>query len=98
MLTDEFIQALLVPKVTQMAVIEEFGIFILISDKTVIAYHLDHFCQSHVSSSIYVSARKAPQKLSGSRDVGFFATGRIKDRTLVIYKKRDGISSIFKVR
>jgi hypothetical protein len=43
------------------------------------------------------NARRAPQKLSGSRDVGFFCTGRMKDRTLVFYKKRDGISSTFKV-
>lgn len=43
------------------------------------------------------SSRRAPQKLSGSRDVGFFATGRMKDRTLVFYKKREGISSTFKV-
>jgi hypothetical protein len=43
------------------------------------------------------SSRRAPQKLSGARDVGFFATGRMKDRTLVFYKKREGISSTFKV-
>ena len=44
------------------------------------------------------SARFAPQKLSGSRDVGFFNTGRMKDRTLVFYKKKDvGVSSTFKV-
>ncbi|KAL9588300.1 MAG: hypothetical protein Q9179_008007, partial [Wetmoreana sp. 5 TL-2023] len=35
--------------------------------------------------------------LSGARDVSFFATGRMKDRTLVFYKKREGVSSIFKV-
>lgn len=29
--------------------------------------------------------------------MGFFATGRMKDRTLVFYKKREGISSTFKV-
>jgi hypothetical protein len=43
------------------------------------------------------SARRAPQKLSGARDIGFFATGVMKDRTLVFYKKKDGISSTFKV-
>jgi hypothetical protein len=43
------------------------------------------------------STRRAPQKLSGARDIGFFATGVMKDRTLVFYKKRDGISSTFKV-
>ena len=43
------------------------------------------------------SGRKAPQKLSGAKDVGFFATGRQKDRALVFYKKRDGLNSTFKV-
>lgn len=43
------------------------------------------------------SARKAPQKLSGTRDIGFFATGKMKERTLVFYKKREGLSSTFKV-
>lgn len=29
--------------------------------------------------------------------MGFFATGRMKDRTLVFYEKRDGRSSVFKI-
>lgn len=73
----------------------------IISDKSLIAYHLDTICPvSGTASSAPnsdVSARRAPQKLSGNRDVGFFATGRMKDRTLVFYKKREGISSTFKV-
>ena len=84
-------------KVTQVAVFEEFNLFILISDRSLIAYHLDVVCPipgSHAESN---AARRPPQKLSGSREVGFFATGRMKDRALVIYKKKDGISSTFKV-
>ena len=87
---------------TQIAVLEEFSLFLLISDKSLIAYHLDSICpvaggapSSHAGSTD--SSRRAPQKLSGTRDVGFFATGRMKDRTLVFYKKREGISSTFKV-
>jgi hypothetical protein len=92
-------RAINVLRVTQIAVLEEFSILLLISDKSLIAYHLDSVCpagglQNMASES---SARRAPQKLSGARDVGFFATGRIKDRTLVFYKKKDGISSTFKV-
>ena len=89
-------------RVTQIAVLEEFSLFLLISDKSLVAYHLDNVCNpsgappgTNDSSS---SARFAPQKLSGSRDVGFFNTGRMKDRTLVFYKKKDvGVSSTFKV-
>lgn len=84
-----------------MAVLEEFNLFLLLSDKSLIAYHLDAVCSPDRTTATpgadNGSARKAPQKLSGSRDVGFFAVGRMKDRTLVFYKKRDGISSTFKV-
>ena len=86
-------------KVTQIAVLEEFSLFLLISDKSLIAYHLDNVVNaSGAPPGTNDSARFAPQKLSGSRDVGFFNTGRMKDRTLVFYKKKDvGVSSTFKV-
>lgn len=76
--------------------------FLLISDKSLIAYHLDTVCPVSggaptPNAGATDSSRRAPQKLSGARDVGFFATGRMKDRTLVFYKKREGISSTFKV-
>ncbi|KAK3676968.1 Rho guanine nucleotide exchange factor [Recurvomyces mirabilis] len=90
-------------KVTQIAVLEEFNLFLLIADKTLVAYHLDVVCPTDnrngpaTSNSNNDSARKAPQKLSGSRDVGLFAIGRQKDRTLVFYKKRENLNSVFKV-
>ncbi|KAH0324761.1 hypothetical protein KCU74_g7816, partial [Aureobasidium melanogenum] len=85
-------------KVTQVAVLEEFNLFLVLADKVLYAHHLDAVCQPLSSSAAEnSSSRKAPQRLSGSRDVGFFAVGRMKDRTLVFYKKRDGISSTFKV-
>lgn len=87
-------------RVTQIAVFEEFNVFLLIADKSLIAYHLDVVCPASgvPSQTSSDSARRAPQKLSGSREVGFFAAGRMKDRTLVFYKKRDGMTSTFKVR
>lgn len=86
-------------RVTQVAVLEEFNLFLLISDKSLIAYHLDVVCPNERNGPIGAndSARKAPQKLSGSKDVGFFVTGKQKDRTLVFYKKRDNLNSVFKV-
>ncbi|KAH8433269.1 putative Rho guanyl nucleotide exchange factor [Aspergillus melleus] len=92
-------RAIPIVRVTQVAVFEEFNVFLLIADKSLIAYHLDVVCpasgiQNQTTSD---SARRAPQKLSGSREVGFFAAGHMKDRTLVMYKKRDGLSSTFKV-
>lgn len=86
-------------RVTQIAVFEEFNLFLLIADRSLIAYHLDVVCpiSGVPAQTTNDSARRAPQKLSGSREVGFFAAGRMKDRTLVMYKKRDGLSSTFKV-
>ncbi|KAF2759073.1 hypothetical protein EJ05DRAFT_509942 [Pseudovirgaria hyperparasitica] len=88
-------RAIQTPKVSQIAVLEEFGLFLLISDKSLIAYHLDAICP--VGGTTSANERRAPQKLSGTRDIGFFATGKMKDRTLVFYKKREGLSSTFKV-
>lgn len=84
-------------RVTQIAVFEDFNLFLLIADKSLVAYHLDTVCPTSASTIQNDSSRRAPQKLSGSREVGFFSTGRMKDRSLVFYKKRDGISSTFKV-
>lgn len=91
------LQAIQIPRVTQVAVLEQFSLMLLISDKTLIAYHLDAVCPVGGVTAANDSARRAPQKLSGARDIGFFATGVMKDRTLVFYKKKDGISSTFKV-
>jgi len=90
-------KAIQIPRVTQVAVLEQFSLMLLISDKTLIAYHLDAVCPVGGVTAANDSARRAPQKLSGARDIGFFATGVMKDRTLVFYKKKDGISSTFKV-
>ncbi|KKK20252.1 hypothetical protein ARAM_004114 [Aspergillus rambellii] len=92
-------RAIPIVRVTQIAVFEEFNIFLLIADKSLIAYHLDVVCPASGVSTQATndSARRAPQKLSGNREVGFFAAGQMKDRTLVMYKKRDGLSSTFKI-
>lgn len=86
-------------KVSQIAVLDEFSLFLLIADKSLIAYHLDVVVGGMGAGPANSSGtRGAPQKLSGSRDVGFFSTGRMKDRMLVFYKKKEGLSSTFKVR
>lgn len=87
-------------RVTQVAVFEEFNLFLLISDKSLIAFHLDAICPPSAGAPLPpgdASGRKAPQRLSGAKDVGFFVTGRMSDRSLVFYKKKDGMTSTFKV-
>lgn len=84
--------------VTQIAVLEDFSVMLLIADKSLIAFHLDAVVPPQGGPPTNANDQKrTPQKLSGSRDVGFFSVGRMKDRMLVFYKKRDGISSTFKV-
>ncbi|KAF2862076.1 hypothetical protein K470DRAFT_213719 [Piedraia hortae CBS 480.64] len=91
-------KAIQLSSVTQIAVLEDFNLFLLIAEKVLIAYHLDTICyDDRENVSAPSSTRKAPQRLSGSRDVGFFVTGRMKDRMLVIYKKRENLNSVFKV-
>jgi hypothetical protein len=92
-------RAIQTPRVTQIAVIEEFSLFIVLADKGLTAHHLDVVCPvSGVAPPPNDSVRRAPQKLSSSRDtVGFFQIGRMKDRVLLFYKKRDGVHSIFQV-
>ncbi|KAK5136716.1 hypothetical protein LTR08_002369 [Meristemomyces frigidus] len=94
-------RAIPMSRVTQVAVLEDFNLFLLISDKSLIAYHLDVVCPNERNGPAPVttdsSSRKAPQKLSGSKDVGFFVSGRMKDRQLVFYKKRENLASVFKV-
>lgn len=87
------------PVVTQIAVLEEFNLLIILSNRVLIAYHLDVVCPptGPPVPQTDPSIRKAPQKLSGSKDVGFFVTAKLKDRALVFYQKRDGINSIFKI-
>ncbi|RMZ89283.1 hypothetical protein DV736_g3487, partial [Chaetothyriales sp. CBS 134916] len=97
--TRGWIRSIQMQNVSQIAVLEEFNLFLLISDKVLIAFHLDAVCspKSSILPTNDSSSRRAPQRLSGSKDIGFFTTGRMKDRTLVIYKKKDGIASNFKV-
>lgn len=83
-------------RVTQVAVLEEFNLFLLISDKTFIGYHLDTV-YGGANANTNDSVSKAPRKLSGSKDVGFFVMGRMKDRTLLFYKKKETTASVFKV-
>ncbi|KAH8816897.1 rhoGEF protein-like protein [Xylogone sp. PMI_703] len=87
-----------IARVTQITVLEEFSICLIIADKSLIAYHLDVIIPtSNFPAAHADNVRRAPQKLSGNKDVSFFATARMKDRTLVFYKKKEGLSSTFKV-
>ena len=74
--------------------LEDFNLFLVLADKALIAYHLDVVVPNGGRTDI---PKRKPNKLSSGRDVGFFTTGKMNDRTLVFYKERAGINTIFRV-
>lgn len=90
--------------VTQCAMLEDFGIFLVLADKVRllpcrIAIDPPFFCQSlfayHIealvpSSPQSANATQTPQKLNGN--VQFFSVGSLLGRTLVIFMKRKNVS------
>ncbi|KAJ6780251.1 hypothetical protein PWT90_04224 [Aphanocladium album] len=83
-------------KVTQLAVLEDFNVCLIIADKSLISYPLDVVAPvSEFAPPVSDSSRRAPQRLA--KDVTYFATARMKDRTLVFYKRKEGLHTSFKV-
>ncbi|GBE84474.1 Rho1 guanine nucleotide exchange factor 1 [Sparassis crispa] len=71
--------------VSQCAILEEYGIFLVLADKSLYAYDLEALVPSSRRSA--PAARKTPQRLSGKGDVAFFRVGNVNGTTLVIYAK-----------
>ncbi|KAI1343180.1 CNH domain-containing protein [Xylariaceae sp. FL0016] len=83
-------------RVTQIAVLEEFSVVLVLSEKSLISYPLDVVSPpSNFPTPTNDNPRRSPQRLA--KDVSFFATARMKERMLVFYKKKEGLHSTFKV-
>ncbi|KAF9466176.1 CNH domain-containing protein [Collybia nuda] len=80
--------------VTQCAMLEEFGIFLVLADKSLFAYHIEALVPSSPHTQ---QGTQVPQKLNGTKDVHFFSVGSLHGRTLIIYMKKKGLESIFRV-
>lgn len=80
--------------VTQCAVLEEFGIFVVLADKVLIAYSLEALVPTSTGSG--ASSTRPPQQLSGNRGVLFFGVGVLRERTLLVYMKKKANESVFK--
>ncbi|KAH8116354.1 Dbl domain-containing protein [Phellopilus nigrolimitatus] len=80
--------------VTQCAMLEDFGIFLVLADKALFAYHIEALVPSVPPNA---NASRTPQKLNGNKDVQFFTVGTLGGRTLVIYMKKKGLDSVFRV-
>jgi hypothetical protein len=62
--------------------------------QSLFAYHIEALVPSSMQSA---HMSQTPQKLSGAKDVHFFSVGSLGGRTLVIYMKRKGMDSVFRV-
>lgn len=84
------------PMVTQCTILDEFGLFLVLADKSLLAYHIEALVPpTHVQHTI--TASQAPQKLNGNKEVHFFSVGNMAGRTLVIYMRKRGTGSYFHV-
>ncbi|OLN96382.1 Rho1 guanine nucleotide exchange factor 3 [Colletotrichum chlorophyti] len=83
-------------RVTQIAVLEEFSVCLIIADRSLVAYPLDVIAPvSNFPAPSHDNPRRAPQRLA--KDVAFFATARMKERMLVFFKRKEGMHNTFKV-
>ncbi|KAH7922215.1 Dbl homology domain-containing protein [Leucogyrophana mollusca] len=80
--------------VTQCAMLEDFGMFLVLADKALFAYHIEALVPSSPQSA---HTSQTPQRVNGTRDVHFFSVGNLGGRTLVIYMKKKGLDSVFRV-
>jgi hypothetical protein len=77
-------------------VLEEFSVVLVLTEKNLLSYPLDVVSPpSNYPAPANDNPRRAPQRLA--KDVVFFAVARMKDRMLVFYKRRENLSSKFKV-
>lgn len=89
-------QSVQINRVTQIAVLEEFSVCIIIADRSLISYPLEVVAPvSNFPPPAHDSAKRAPQRLA--KDVSFFATARMKERMLLFYKRKEGLHNTFKV-
>ncbi|RDW49240.1 CNH domain-domain-containing protein [Yarrowia lipolytica] len=79
-------------KVTQIGVIETLNLVIILCHRGLIYYHLDQLLNRSMTKD---AATPMGYKLSSS--ASFFTIGNMKNRTLVFYKSREGLNSVFKV-
>lgn len=62
-------------------------------EQSLLAYHLEALVPTASSPSV----RAAPQRLSPGKDIVFFTVGQLSGRTLVLYMKKKGMDSLFRV-
>ncbi|KZP01565.1 Dbl-like domain-containing protein [Calocera viscosa TUFC12733] len=85
-------RVLALKQVTQCAMLEKFGIFLVLADKSLFAYLLEALVPTSTTTS---NTARQPERLN--KDVVFFSVGTLGDRTLITYMKKKGMDSVFQV-
>ncbi|KAG6873148.1 hypothetical protein C0995_002300 [Termitomyces sp. Mi166 len=84
-----------IKKVTQCAMLQDFGIFLVLADGSLFAYRLETLVPTHIHNTRGQSVHVTAQKINGKTDAHFFSVGTVQGRTLVIYMKKKGSDNIF---
>ncbi|CAJ0633769.1 15488_t:CDS:10 [Entrophospora sp. SA101] len=99
--TKTFRKVLNVGNVSQIAVIEEFGIFIVLVEKSLWAYPLEALIPSSLTADFSQCATR--QRISDSNNVSYFKVGTTKEKntgaekTLLVYMKKKNLNYNFSV-
>lgn len=98
--------------VTQCAMLEDFGMFLVLADKVLftsdhlyamlIYIYIQALFAYHIEALVPSCPQSAhtsqtPQRVNGTRDVHFFSVGNQGGRTLVVYMKKKGVSSTLRL-
>ncbi|KAK7437358.1 Rho guanine nucleotide exchange factor [Stygiomarasmius scandens] len=78
--------------VTQCTVLEDYGILLVLADKTLYAHHVE----SLIPWSLESKHASTPEKISGYNEVQFFSAGMVHGRTFVIYVRKKGRNNIIR--
>lgn len=87
-------QVLHLKHVTQCAMLDEIGIFLVLADKVLYAYDIEALVPSSFQSDSEYDPQM-PQRLTKDKEVRFFRVGCLAGRTLVIYMKKKGVCLSF---
>lgn len=90
-----FRKVLALQDVSQIAVIETYGLFVVLADGHLIAYFIDSLVPPSDQSAFVA---QPPQKLSAKTNISFFLCGISQGCTLVVFARpsKSGINTIFK--
>ncbi|WVN89138.1 uncharacterized protein L203_104354 [Cryptococcus depauperatus CBS 7841] len=83
-----------VKNVTSIAVLEEFSIFLCLSDKSLVAYQLEALVPTKEQKQVKTTTERISMP---KEEITSFTVGRLEGRTLVVLMKVEATKSVFKI-